>query len=164
MILEKVYIHVFSFFNEYNCSAFPPLILIKCLIADFLQAFCFWIYIKKDFGKRERAFKSKISKSKIKERVLSSGRRGEFYSFCKVSFWKIYLFHSQTYNMCMYILRFSGQLVCPSFSPCTSLDGSSLSPCGPKREAVTWCDTPSTKCLRYSYFNLWILLQNTKLV
>lgn len=32
---------------------------------------------------------------------------------------------------------FSGQLVCQSYSPCISLDGSFLSPCGPKREAVT---------------------------
>lgn len=86
-----------------------------------------------------------FQKKNVKLKWLASRRPEEFYSVVNFHFENTFIKFPNLKHVYVYLTAtdhvvygvFSGQLVCQSYSPCISLDGSFLSPCGPKRGAVT---------------------------
>lgn len=86
-----------------------------------------------------------FQKKNVKQKWLASRRRKNFTLFVNFHFENTFIKFPNLKHVYVYLTAtdhvvygfFLGQLVCQSYFPCISLDGSFLSPCGPKRGAVT---------------------------
>lgn len=101
--------------------------------------------LKKTRGKTGSFLKCNFKKKMLNKNGWPPKDRKNFTLFVNLHFENTFIKFPNLKHVYVYLTAtdhvvygvFSGQLVCQSYSPCISLDGSFLSPCGPKREAVT---------------------------
>lgn len=178
VIVDQVYTLIFFFRQLIMINTYHFFLIVSIAYTKYLIAFSsiLVLNLKKNSWKNRELSKMQFQKKMLNKNGWPPEDRKNFTLFVNFHFGNTFIKFPNLKHVYVYLTAtdhvvygvFSGQLVCQSYSPCISLDGSFLSPCGPKREAVTWCDIPSIKCLRYINLTLQyeraVLIRHSTLV